>query len=176
MRPAAASEAVRLAPPTSAALPIRSAATGRVRTAEAERRALCPSLVLEDAASGGRRARRSCTKMDYDEIFGARLAAVKSEGRYRTFANLARHAGSFPYADCLDENTGSKAVVTVWCSNDYLGMGEHPAVTRQMVQAIESNGAGAGGTRNISGTNRFHVELERELASLHRKESALLFT
>jgi 5-aminolevulinate synthase len=114
--------------------------------------------------------------MDYDEIFGARLAAVKSEGRYRTFANLARHAGSFPYADCLDENTGSKAVVTVWCSNDYLGMAEHPAVTRQMVQAIESNGAGAGGTRNISGTNRFHVELERELASLHRKESALLFT
>src|SRR5262245_58737134 len=69
---------------------------------------LVPATVLVNAASGGRRARRSCTNMDYEEIFEARLAAVKSEGRYRTFANLSRHAGSFPYADCLDENTGSK--------------------------------------------------------------------
>jgi 5-aminolevulinate synthase len=114
--------------------------------------------------------------MNYERVFCDRLDAVKAEGRYRTFANIARLAGSFPLADRIDESTGSKDVVTVWCSNDYLGMGEHPAVVRTMARTIESDGAGAGGTRNISGTNRFHVELERELASLHRKESALLFT
>jgi 5-aminolevulinate synthase len=114
--------------------------------------------------------------MDYEKVFRARIDTLRAEGRYRTFANITRRAGSFPLADRLDEHTGLQRPVTVWCSNDYLGMGENPAVIRQMVQAIEADGTGAGGTRNISGTNRFHVRLERELADLHRKEAALLFT
>ena len=114
--------------------------------------------------------------MEYEKIFRRRLDALKSEGRSRTFANIARLAGSFPLADRFNEATGSREVVTVWCSNDYLAMGEHPDVLRKMAQTIATDGAGAGGTRNISGTNRFHVELERELAGLHGKESALLFT
>jgi 5-aminolevulinate synthase len=114
--------------------------------------------------------------MEYEKILRMRLDTLKAEGRYRTFANIARLAGSFPLADRFNEAAGSREVVTVWCSNDYLAMGEHPDVLRKMAQTIETDGAGAGGTRNISGTNRFHVELERELASLHDKESALLFT
>jgi 5-aminolevulinate synthase len=133
-------------------------------------------MAFGETADGPRKTNWRSTKVDYEGIFHGRLAAVRAEGRYRSFANIARLAGSFPLADRLDESTGSRDVVTVWCSNDYLGMGEHPAVIRKMVQTLEADGAGAGGTRNISGTNRFHVELERELASLHRKESALLFT
>ena len=112
---------------------------------------------------------------DYDRFFAEQLAALKAEGRYRVFANLERLAGRFPQALYRDEQ-GNAREVTVWCSNDYLAMGSHPVVTEAMAAAITRQGAGAGGTRNISGTNHLHVELERELADLHGKDAALVFT
>ena len=112
--------------------------------------------------------------MDYERFFSERIAGLKSEGRYRIFADLERTVGAYPRAVNRSETGGGD--VTVWCSNDYLGMGQHAAVRTAMKEAIDRTGAGAGGTRNISGTSHYHVLLEAELADLHGTQAALLFT
>ena len=112
--------------------------------------------------------------MDFDALFNAQLQTLKDEGNYRIFAELERQRGQFPRAISHDSDAPDE--VTVWCSNDYLGMGQNPLVVEAMKIAIDNSGCGAGGTRNISGTNHEHLLLERELADLHGKENALLFT
>jgi 5-aminolevulinate synthase len=112
--------------------------------------------------------------MNYEALFTAALEALHKEGRYRVFADIKRACGSFPLA--AHQSGDERRMIKVWCSNDYLGMGQSPVVRAAMHEAIESAGAGSGGTRNISGTTHYHVELEHELADLHGKQAALLFT
>jgi len=114
------------------------------------------------------------TPQRYKDLFAANIAGLQKDGRYRSFAVVERQCGDFPYALIHDESGQSKRVV-VWCSNDYLGLGQHPDVLRAMHDALAAWGAGSGGTRNISGTTLIHTRLEKELASWHRKEAALLF-
>jgi 5-aminolevulinate synthase len=104
---------------------------------------------------------------DYTKCFKEAIDTIKAEGRYRVFRNMTRQCGNFPHAEGTD--------VIVWCSNDYLGMGQHPKVVGAITKAVSENGAGSGGTRNIAGTNKYHLELEAELSDLHHKEASLLF-
>jgi 5-aminolevulinate synthase len=113
--------------------------------------------------------------MDYKAQFAAAVEKVRGEGRYRVFADLKRHRGAFPMATWTPPQ-GEPRDVVVWCSNDYLGQGQNPVIIEAMHRAIDEAGSGSGGTRNISGTTHYHVELEAELASLHGKEASLLFT
>jgi 5-aminolevulinate synthase len=113
--------------------------------------------------------------IDYDLIFNNALKDLRQEGRYRVFNNITRKKGEFPKA-VYNNQYGIKSDVTIWCSNDYLGMGQNPLVVDAFVNAVNLVGAGAGGTRNISGTSNYHVELENELARFHNKDGALIFT
>lgn len=113
--------------------------------------------------------------MNYDRIFDAAIERLHSEGRYRVFIDILRNKGAYPNARCFAGHNGPKPI-TVWCSNDYLAMGQHPKVISAMEEALHDVGAGSGGTRNIGGNTHYHVDLENELADLHGKEAALLFT
>jgi 5-aminolevulinate synthase len=148
------------------------AAPAEVRAAAAA----APVAAAAAAPAPAARAAPSANKAHYDLLFAGEVTKVKAEGRYRVFADLERRVGQFPVADCHNARTGGKMKVTGWCSNDYLSMGQHPKVVEAMVHTARTSGTGAGGTRNISGTNHNHVLLERELASLHGKEAALVFS
>jgi 5-aminolevulinate synthase len=113
--------------------------------------------------------------VDYNTALDTALGRLHTEGRYRTFIDIERRRGQFPHA-VWNKPDGSEQEITVWCGNDYLGMGQHPVVLSAMHEALEATGAGSGGTRNISGTTVYHKELEAELADLHGKEGALVFT
>jgi len=122
---------------------------------------------------GGARTRE--LRLDYQRIFARAIDRLHAEGRYRVFIDILRNKGNFPNARCFAGHNGPKPI-TVWCSNDYLAMGQHPDVIAAMEEALHDVGAGSGGTRNIGGNTHYHIELEAELADLHGKEAALLFT
>nr|WP_276591753.1 5-aminolevulinate synthase [Sphingomicrobium nitratireducens] len=120
-------------------------------------------------------ARAGTRRVDYNGIFKAAIDRLHDEGRYRVFIDILRTKGAYPNARCFHGHNGPKPI-TVWCSNDYLGMGQHDKVVAAMEEALHEVGAGSGGTRNIGGNTHLHVQLEEELADLHAKEAALLFT
>lgn len=113
--------------------------------------------------------------MNYADVFTKAIDRLHTEGRYRVFIDILRNKGAYPNARCFGGHNGPKPI-TVWCSNDYLAMGQHPKVTEAMEEALHDVGAGSGGTRNIGGNTHYHVDLEAELADLHGKQGALLFT
>lgn len=113
--------------------------------------------------------------LDYQRVFAQAIDRLHAEGRYRVFIDILRNKGTFPNARCFAGHNGPKPI-TVWCSNDYLAMGQHPKVIAAMEEALHDVGAGSGGTRNIGGNTHYHIDLERELADLHGKDGALLFT
>lgn len=113
--------------------------------------------------------------MNYDQVFDSAIERLHSEGRYRVFIDILRNKGAYPNARCFAGHNGPKPI-TVWCSNDYLAMGQHPKVIAAMEEALHNVGAGSGGTRNIGGNTHYHIQLEEELADLHGKQGALLFT
>ena len=113
--------------------------------------------------------------VNYDKIFDSAIERLHTEGRYRVFIDILRNKGAYPNARCFAGHNGPKPI-TVWCSNDYLAMGQHPKVVAAMEEALHDVGAGSGGTRNIGGNTHYHIQLEQELADLHGKEGALLFT
>ncbi|MEG3181939.1 5-aminolevulinate synthase [Sphingomonas sp. LT1P40] len=117
----------------------------------------------------------SARAVDYSRVFSSAIDRLHAEGRYRVFIDILRNKGSYPNARCFAGHNGPKPI-TVWCSNDYLAMGQHPAVIAAMEEALHDVGAGSGGTRNIGGNTHYHINLENELADLHDKEAALLFT
>ena len=119
--------------------------------------------------------RGNLTTVNYDQIFDQAIERLHSEGRYRVFIDILRNKGAYPNARCFAGHNGPKPI-TVWCSNDYLAMGQHPKVIAAMEEALHDVGAGSGGTRNIGGNTHYHVDLEYELADLHGKDGALLFT
>ena len=127
------------------------------------------------AGKHAHRAQRTGQPLNYDQIFDQAIDRLHEEGRYRVFIDIMRNKGAYPNARCFHGHNGPKPI-TVWCSNDYLAMGQHPNVIAAMEAALHDVGAGSGGTRNIGGNTHLHVELENELASLHGKEGALLFT
>jgi 5-aminolevulinate synthase len=120
-------------------------------------------------------AGQETTALDYQRVFTQAIDRLHAEGRYRVFIDILRNKGAFPNARCFAGHNGPKPI-TVWCSNDYLSMGQHPKVIAAMEEALHDVGAGAGGTRNIGGNTHYHIDLEAELADLHGKEGALLFT
>ena len=113
--------------------------------------------------------------MDYQRVFSQAIDRLHAEGRYRVFIDILRNKGAFPNARCFAGHNGPKPI-TVWCSNDYLAMGQHPKVIAAMEEALNDVGAGSGGTRNIGGNTHYHIQLEEELADLHDKQAALIFT
>jgi 5-aminolevulinate synthase len=118
---------------------------------------------------------KRASPLNYEHIFDQAIERLHAEGRYRVFIDILRNKGAYPDARCFAGHNGPKPI-TVWCSNDYLAMGQHPKVIAAMEEALHDVGAGSGGTRNIGGNTHYHIELERELADLHGKQSALLFT
>ncbi len=133
------------------------------------------SWAQQSAGGSDSLPRKKERRVNYEQIFDSAIDRLHSEGRYRVFIDILRNKGAYPNARCFAGHNGPKPI-TVWCSNDYLAMGQHPKVIAAMEEALHDVGAGSGGTRNIGGNTHYHVDLETELADLHGKEAALLFT